>query len=577
MATKRRKKHKRPARFAPAPGRRRAAALRVPRILFLQLPQLDNDVSGAHENVPLAAIYLEHALERSPEARHFRAEILRDDVAGGGDARLVRAIVSRRPVVIAATLYLWNVERTLHVLERVRRRLPALKVVAGGPEVAPDNPFLFESAAVDVAVAGEGERVFPDVLRALRTSGRTDFASVAWRVGERFEWGRTPPPPFDLRRDLPPPGHRLARPDRSGMAYLETSRGCPLRCTYCCYGHRRTRVTFLPAQDVLPRVRILAARGAKEIRFIDPTFNANPDFRRIVAALAALNRGGRLRFFAELRPDALTRDDARGLARAGFREIEVGVQSRNRATLRRIGRPSDPGRVEKAVRDLARAGIEVTVDMMYGLTGQTAREIRANLRWAAGLRGVYVQCLQTLLLPGTVLRAECGRWAMTSCARPPYQVEATSTLSRRALRAAEERARKLFRTEMDCPTRRFVGRALPDQFPTLGPRRRMTFQGLDLFARRDRIARAIRRAVRAEPHGLWQFVLEPRREEPLDLLYRLVAEIRRFPPLVQDQFVQTHSPGRIASRRIFIRLLPRRRYDRAWQEAAEDRLRSAFY
>ena len=44
--------------------------------IFLQLPQLDNDVEGDHENVPLAAAYLQHAAERAGEDRHYRFESL---------------------------------------------------------------------------------------------------------------------------------------------------------------------------------------------------------------------------------------------------------------------------------------------------------------------------------------------------------------------------------------------------------------------------------------------------------------------------------------------------------------------
>jgi len=539
-------------------------------ILFLQLPQLDVCVHGHHENVPLAAAYLRHALEQSPERPFHRiVTIPRADELD--DHHLLAAIVRARPDVIAATLYLWNIERTLALLKQAKRLLPKLRIVAGGPEVADDHPFLHRSGVADIAIAGEGEKVFPLVLKAFRT-------------GRKF----TPPPhplAFDLPRDLPPPRHPANRPDANGMAHIESTRGCPFRCSYCCYGHRRSAVSFLRAPAVIERVRILRRRGAKEIRFIDPMFNANPDFRRILAGLAKLNRSGRLQFFAELQADRITPADADLLARAGFREIEVGVQSRNPATLRRIHRPDRLGALDAGIRHMTKAGILLTVDLMYALPGQDLAEIRRMLKWAAGLKRARVQCMQTLLLPGTELRRHRRRFGYVSNPRPPYQVRASSTLSAAELRMADTTAQRWLGIQADTPTARFAGRELPELFaerveagrPGRSPKRAMFFRGADLFARRAELRASIRRAVAAEPHILWQFVLVPDHEEPLDLLDELAAELDRFPTLVNDELIELHSPGRRVSRRVMIQLRRDRRYDREWQAAAEELLRDRFF
>ena len=249
-------------------------------------------------------------------------------------------------------------------------------------------------------------------------------------------------------------------------------------------------MSFLHADEVMTRVRILRERGAREIRFIDPTFNANPEFRRIIAGLAALNRNHRLEFFAELQADRITVEDARLLAAANFREIEVGVQSRNPETLRRIHRPTHLDRLDHGIRRLARAGILVTVDLMYGLPGQDLREIRQMLNWAAKLRGVRVQCLQTLLLPGTELRRDRKRYGLNALDRPPYQVQSTTSLSAEELRRAETMVQQKLGITADCPTKRFVGRNLPDLFPNVRENltAMLSFEG--------------RQSFRADAHGI---------------------------------------------------------------------------
>ncbi|MBI3986024.1 MAG: B12-binding domain-containing radical SAM protein [Lentisphaerae bacterium] len=625
-------------------------------LLFLQLPQLDNDTGGRHENLNVAAAYLRHALSRSGERRFFHARLLAPAADRLDDRRLVDAILASQPAILACTLYLWNIERTLHVLQRVRRQRPDIRIALGGPEVARRHPFLFASGIPDAVVVGEGEAVFPEILQAFRTGRRTSFRSVAWKTGRSYRWGTQMPPAVDLARCLPPPDDPWLAPDARGMAYLETTRGCPMTCTFCRYHHLRERVSSLPPNAVITRIEALKKQGVREIRFIDPTFNAHPHFEEILERIAAMNRRHSLKFFAELRADTLTPSQMALLARANFMELEVGVQSTQPEVLKAIRRPTEiPTRT---IRALGRAGIRVTVDLMVGLPRQTLRDIYEAARWAATLRGAHIQWLQTLLLPGTIIREQRRRWRIQAQNRPPYAVLGTATLSPHALQQAVGLIHR--EAELDCPTRRFVGYRLPDLFPEqvrlrldgcdplisgvgckppkqdghdgawpskirpfweghtpcdrlqegradlleLGSRttlrsklslrstsphelcdwlpgkenrRALIFVGADLYAQRHTLRNIIRQALTSEPHSLWQFVLNPLAEEPLDLVDALVSVIRAFPPHLLDRSLATDHGNRLASRRLFVQLSPGRRYARSWQDAAEALLQTVFW
>lgn len=563
-------------------------------VWFIQLPQLDNDVSGAHENVPLAAAYLQRAAEKAGEGRHYRFKRLPAGLDAADTPTLAAHLVGRRPDVLALSLYLWNIERSLRLARLVKAGSPRTRVIVGGPEAARHHPFLFRAGVADAVVVGEGEVVFPETLRALRTGGQVDVATVAWRAGHGYRWGRFEPREVDLREALPPPGHVACRPDSRGMAYLETSRGCPFRCTYCRYPHLRRRMTFLPPDEVVARVRALQTLGAKEIRFVDPTFNAHPQFREVVRRLAEINLDRTLSFFAELSAERITEADAEALAAAHVVEIEVGLQSRNVAVLRAIRRPTDVRAVETGVRRLTSRGIRVTLDLMYGLPLQRLGELRAALPWAARLRGVDVQCLQTLLLPGTELRDRRREWGVVADPRPPYAVRSTSTMTSDDFRRVEDLIERNPRLRSDIRTQRFVGRVLPDVFPEevridladwragrsisgTQNRRAVALTGADLFSARGRIAAIIRQAIRQDPDILWQFVLEPGGEEPLDLFDGLVAVVRRQPAHLLDRYAAAALRGRVASRRMLVRLPAHRRFDPAWVLAVEDLLAGAFF
>lgn len=561
------------------------------KVLFLQLPQPDNDLQGEQENIPLAAAYLRHAAERAGEDRHYAFDPLPATVpiATASNDVLLAAIGDHGPGVVACTLYLWNIERTLRLVRHIKERWPSTTVLLGGPEAATAHPFLFRESVADAIAIGEGEIVFPALLQARRTGNPVDFTTVALRNGGGYRWGTHVPEPVDLTQQLPPPGYGPFRPDARGMAYMETSRGCPMRCTYCRYPHLRRSMSFLAPAEILSRVEALRNLGAREIRFVDPTFNAHPRFREIVTGLGRLNRSRSLTFFAELNAEKITRSDAMDLAAARFTEIEVGVQSRDAEVLRTIRRPTHLARLDEGIRQLLRHRIKVTVDIMYALPRQPLGEVRRSLAWALRLPRANVQCLQTLLLPGTELRDRRREWRLRSTPRPPYAVTRTDAMDEEDIRSVERLMARHPRLRSDVPTPRFVGTRLglfPERVlvvkgqataPELSLRRAFLFKGNDLFGRRAELAGFIRKAIQRAPDALFQFVLCPRHEEPLDLLEELIAVIRGVPPHLVDRYAAVSLEGRIASRRVMI-LLPRSpALTRSWIREAEQLLGAAFF
>lgn len=560
------------------------------KILFIQLPQLDNDIHGDTENVPLAAAYLQYAAELEGENAYYDFQQLPAEAYTHDNPALLKEILRSKPDLISCTLYLWNIERTLRLMTEIRKLSPKIRILLGGPEAAYSHPFLYNNPVADAIAVGEGEVVFPALLRSFRTRSPVSFASVAVRTAKGYRWGKSPTPPVELAHQIPPPGYEACRPDAKGMAYLETSRGCPMRCTYCRYPHLRRSMSFLSPPDIMARIAALQKIGAREIRFVDPTFNAHPRFLEILNQLATFNRKGRLSFFAELNAGRLTDQEANLLEAAHFVDIEVGVQSRDAAVLKAIRRPTSLSRLDAGIKRLTSRRIKVTVDIMYGLPLQQVSEIRKSINWALKLPRVNIQCLQTLLLPGTELRDRQREWQIRSQSLPPYAVTGTSTMNRQAFQAIETIIAQHPKLRSDVPTPQFAARKLdlfPEQIIVANPaerrlpgiqnRRAFLFQGPNLFAQRKDLGAFIQRAIRMLPDNLFQFVLVPQSEEPLDLLDELLTVMRRAPTHLNDRYASVALEDKIASRRLMILLPKGRAISKEWAAEAESILETAFF
>lgn len=94
----------------------------------------------------------------------------------------------------------------------------------------------------------------------------------------------------------------------------------------------------------------------------------------------------------------------RALRRAGFNRISLGVQAADDAMLRRIGRVHTWEQVLSAVAAARMAKLEnLSLDLIYGLPGQTLADWQKTLTAAAALEPKHLSCYGLKVEPGTPL------------------------------------------------------------------------------------------------------------------------------------------------------------------------------
>jgi hypothetical protein len=133
----------------------------------VQLPIPPTGLQPIQGNVPLAAGFLKLFAQRCG-LEGWQIEILPARLCNSlGDRALVAAVLERRPRLVGFTCYLWNIQRTIWVAQELKAARPDLRIVLGGPEITGDNRWVLEHPAIDLAVIGEGEQTFVDLLSAL--------------------------------------------------------------------------------------------------------------------------------------------------------------------------------------------------------------------------------------------------------------------------------------------------------------------------------------------------------------------------------------------------------------------------
>jgi tRNA A37 methylthiotransferase MiaB len=559
----------------------------VPRLRLVQLPVPPPAALASTGNVPLAAGSLGVSARVNGLTSRLQVDVVPPSVTDAlGDALLCEVVARDEPEFLGLSLYLWNVERSLHLAREVKRRSPRTRVLVGGPEVSSDNSFLLAQRGFDVAVSGEAEASFAALMDAL-LDGRdpAGLPGVAVRRPLGLSAFGTPADAsFPLTRYPSPYVEGLVPVEPERSTYVETVRGCRSHCTFCFYPRSSSVLRALSVEEAADLVRQIRERGAREVVFLDPTFNHRPGFVPLLDALAEVNGDRALSYFAEVRAEGLTSDHAERLARAGFTKLEIGLQSVNRDTLKRVRRGGSPQLVADAARLLHGRGIELLVDLIVGLPGDTADDVLRGVDFLQenGLGG-EAQVFPLFLLPGTAMRATAEADGVEFDPAPPYRVRRTATMDEDQIRACiEEAEARLGRRVDEVPRPHLVEVSGdpadvfrlevddPDLSRMRAPGARHVALWLtgDLFARRDVALAAIDARLAIDPYATLDVVLAPERQFPLDLVDQIRTRLGRAMPSYASRALAHR--GEDLQRRICVVL--RGDADREWIDAVRERV-----
>ncbi|AEG44724.1 radical SAM family heme chaperone HemW [Isoptericola variabilis] len=111
----------------------------------------------------------------------------------------------------------------------------------------------------------------------------------------------------------------------------------------------------------------------------------------------------------EANPDSVTPASLAALADAGFTRVSFGMQSAVPHVLATLERTHDPARVPDVVRWARDAGLEVSLDLIYGTPGESLDDWRASLEAVVAAGVDHVSAYALVVEPGTKMHAQVRR------------------------------------------------------------------------------------------------------------------------------------------------------------------------
>jgi len=395
--------------------------------------------NNALSNLPLALGYLKASAEiaRLPGLTVELLERQAQDM--GGDAYLLDAILAHDPDLVGFSLYTWNSTRALALAQAIKAAAPEILILGGGPEVNSDNKFIMHETALDFLVLGEGERTFVELCRHFTQSQPPlpQIAGLGFRSQHsQHEWIINPARVAIEDVNLVPSAYLAGGLESyvGRFMSIELSRWCPSHCTFCYYGRQdlpRGGKRYFDLSRVRAEIEFGLAHGVEQFHFVEANFNSLPHLDQIFEIIHQTGANRRAHFYAEMRGEAIDEAAAARLQAAGFDTVEVGLQSAVPHVLARVKRKNNLPRLVRGVHLLRERGIEVFLDAILGLPGETSDTFRQTLDFIEQNELAPFDLFHLQILAGTQLKAEAmdGQHGIVWQEAPPYFVLQTEQLS----------------------------------------------------------------------------------------------------------------------------------------------------
>ena len=328
--------------------------------------------------------------------------------------------------VIGLSCYIWNIDIMIEIANKLKKLNKI--VFAGGPEVSYETETFVQY--FDYVLSGEGEEIiipFLDYLNKKTTDLIDGIATLDMPITK-------PQYVKDLGK-IPDILDMYTLDDfKNRIIYVETSRGCPFKCSYC-LSSLENGVRFFPKEHTDKIFDFILNHEFKCIKFLDRTFNVNP--KRFIEICKVLEKTNNTYQF-EVEPSIINEDVIKYLTTEvtpnKFR-LEIGIQSLLDKAIKEVDRIQNAPSLLNTIKAINEANrVTIHVDLIAGLPYEDLNSFKETFNKTFLLLCEELQLGFLKLLRGTKLRKDASlyEYKFTPCS--PYEVMANKYINEKEMK-----------------------------------------------------------------------------------------------------------------------------------------------
>lgn len=294
------------------------------------------------------------------------------------------------------------------IADRIRKdKGDGVLIVAGGAAVTSYFEDILKTGLFDVAVLGEGEETFLDIVieKDIKT-----IKGIAYIENDRITV--TPNRPYIKDIDtIPSPARHLIPKEvlqRSSDIHgresvrsttILTSRGCPYACAFCDTSQWGRKFRTRSPENVVSEIKDIQNNyNIHHVRFIDDIYTLDKDrVMEISKLLIPLN----ITYIIITRADCLDIDLIKMLKESGCVEILLGIETGSEKLLGHMNKKESLEDYKEAVRMMRQVGIASKFLLLFGFPGEDESTIADTVMFLEDSQPDKVHLSSYIPLPGS--------------------------------------------------------------------------------------------------------------------------------------------------------------------------------
>ncbi len=382
-----------------------------------QKPTIHNDVlllvpPGINYNTPpLGLLYLAGMLEKN----NISVKILDAALNNLSLEQTFSTIQEISPKIVGITVCTPDYSIIDKFTYLLKRNIPQLTIVLGGPHPSLDPEGVLSSEHIDFAVRGEGEYTFSELCTSILNGELSKLSSIqgiSYRLNskiinnpDRALIKNLDELPFPARHLIPLMKYRnYGRVyKRKPVGVMITSRGCPLQCIFCAHEIFGKRYRFMSAGRMVEEIKLLQKYyGVKEILFREDNFTANRK-RAFEFCEIILKEKIDISWMCLADANSITEELAKKMKEAGCWHVGVGVESGNQEIQKVLKKNLNLEHVKEVFNFLHRSNLKTLAFFMIGNFSDTPETVKQTIKYAKQLNTDFAIFTITAPFPKTEL------------------------------------------------------------------------------------------------------------------------------------------------------------------------------
>jgi len=388
--------------------------------------------------MPLATAMLKASLSSSEKFSCLDIELI--DFNLDHEAQYIaNKILSSSNNFIGFSIYLWNYNLTLEIIQFLKKRIDSKIIIfAGGAEATANSNQLIKTNLFDFIIKGEGELIIKEVMkRLIKQKSISDIKEIVIKEIIHPTENKTL---LDIEAFVSTP--IIENLDQLPSAFLsntidfsrykgilwELSRGCLFKCTFCFEGRGIKGVRQFSIERLRKELLLFVENNVTQVWVLDPTFNQDRKRAKKILQMI-LEIAPEIHFTFEVRAELLDFELSQLFSQISC-SLQIGLQSSEQNILKNIQRTFNEKKYTQNIQMLNQLEVTFGLDLIIGLPEDNLIGFKQSLNYAINLQPNHLDIFPLAILSATQLADDAAKFYIHYKESPPYTIISSPTFSR---------------------------------------------------------------------------------------------------------------------------------------------------